>query len=72
MHLNPARVYHSTSPLPQSNTPSINLFASLGFKETRRIAAFKEVHMEVHIDELGGLLGTTGALDSDLKYGRYD
>lgn len=43
------------------NAPSIALFSSLGFVETKRVAVFSEVHME---------LGVEGSVQEELS-GRY-
>jgi hypothetical protein len=34
----------------ESNNPSISLFMSLGYKETKRVAVFKEVYLEFKVD----------------------
>ena len=35
----------------ETNTPSIQLFTSLGYVETKRVAIFKEVYMEFDVLE---------------------
>lgn len=34
-----------------SNAPSISLFSSLGYVETKRVAVFREVHLEYLVQE---------------------
>mmetsp|Transcript_34213 Transcript_34213/g.75893 ORF Transcript_34213/g.75893 Transcript_34213/m.75893 type:complete len:206 (-) Transcript_34213:1962-2579(-) len=54
----------------ESNSASITLFDKLGFQEYKRIAIFKEVHMELIVD--GEVAQQLAARAKELRYGEYD
>ena len=54
----------------ESNLPSISLFGSLGYVETKRVAVFKEVYMEYAVE--GEREECLKAAASGLRYRKYD
>ena len=54
----------------ESNLPSISLFGSLGYVETKRVAVFKEVYMEYAVE--GEREECLMAAASGLRYRKYD
>ncbi len=54
----------------ESNAPSIALFESMGFLEVKRVAVFKEVHMELQVErEVAEMLANAAG---ELVYRQYD
>ncbi|KAG1664190.1 hypothetical protein FOA52_011368 [Chlamydomonas sp. UWO 241] len=54
----------------EDNAPSLSLFASLGFAETKRMAVFREVHMELAV--AGDVAATLAGAAARLNKRAYD
>lgn len=54
----------------ESNLPSIGLFGSLGYVETKRVAVFKEVYMDYTVE--GEREERLKAAALGLRYRKYD
>lgn len=54
----------------ESNAPSIALFESMGFQEVKRVAVFKEVHLELRVE--GEVAEKLAKAAEKLVYRQYD